>query len=269
MPDAVICFDVDGTLVDKEERIHPSDFEILEINKSNFLFVPCTGRSMASVVSMFHMNHLFTESPLPFPVIAQNGSSIYAEKEELIAYNAFPEKTRRSLIECFEKYPDISFSLMHKDRNVLMHPNKVGIFWMKQFNLEWESYLENDRCEPVGKATCFTEDPGVRVEISEQLAKLSLEYGVTMSEIVDINPQGVNKYSGLIELLDNLNLADLPVFAAGDGENDLALFTMAKACFSPASAPKTIRDRTDYVIDVSQNGILNPIIEIVKNMISR
>lgn len=269
MPDAVICFDVDGTLVDKEERIHPADIELLKRSNPDFLFVPCTGRSMESVISMFHINHLFTDTPLPFPVIAQNGSSIYAEGEKLVAYNAFPKEIQHSLIKCFESYPEISFSLMLKDRNVLMHPNEVGIFWMKQFNLDWEPYQENDRNEPVGKATCITEDPRVRTEICEKLILLSLEFGITMSEIVDINPQGVSKYSGLTKLLDILNMADLLIFTAGDGENDLALFSMSRASFSPATSPKTIRDRADYVIDASQNGILKPIIEIVENTIAK
>jgi hypothetical protein len=41
--------------------------------------------------------------------------------------------------------------------------------------------------------------------------------------------------------MEHLGLSGMPVFAAGDGENDLDLFTLAQKSFAPATAPAQFR----------------------------
>lgn len=42
----LIASDIDGTIIDKNNQIHPSNFEIIEkINKENINFAVCTGKT--------------------------------------------------------------------------------------------------------------------------------------------------------------------------------------------------------------------------------
>lgn len=257
----IICFDLDGTLVDEHGRIHPADIGVL-VNTKDVLFIPCTGRPMDSVIAMFHSNGLFQDAPLPFPVVAQNGSAVFKPGEEILFYKCFPKDVQQQMIEYFDQYPEISFMLMEKNRTLLMHPNEVGTYWMNRFTSSWEECDENSRRNDIGKATCISDDKEVHADLTNRLRLMPLEIGVSMSAIYDINPKGVSKRSGVLSLMEHLGLSDSPVYAAGDGENDLELFSLAKATFSPATSPAHIQAKSDYVVDVVQNGILTKALEI-------
>lgn len=53
----LICLDFDGTLVDREGCIHPSDVEILA-NERSVAFVPATGRPLHPVRQVFEQHGL-------------------------------------------------------------------------------------------------------------------------------------------------------------------------------------------------------------------
>lgn len=251
----IICFDLDGTLVDEHGRIHPADIDVL-VNTRNAVFIPCTGRPMDSVVAMFHSNGLFQNMPMPFPAVVQNGSAVYMPGEEQLFYKCFPKDVQHQMLEKFDQYPEISFMLMEKNRTLLLHPNEVGIYWMNRFTAGWEECDESSRNNDIGKATCISDDKEVHAELTNQLKMMPLEIKVSMSAIYDINPQGVSKRSGVLSVMEHLGLSDSPVYAAGDGENDLELFSLAKTTFSPATSPAIIQAQSDYVVDMTQNGLL-------------
>jgi hydroxymethylpyrimidine pyrophosphatase-like HAD family hydrolase len=60
-----------------------------------------------------------------------------------------------------------------------------------------------------------------------------------------------------------MGYADLPVYAVGDGENDLALKDMVEQFFVPSTAQKSVRDHADVVIDRAQEGVLSPILDLI------
>jgi Cof subfamily protein (haloacid dehalogenase superfamily) len=251
----VICFDLDGTLLDKHERIHPTDIEIL-LNTHGVQFIPCTGRSMDSVEEMFRENGLFQKEPLPFPVVTQNGSVVYKPGGEIHSFHPFDKGLQNQMFDYFDQFPDLPVMLMEKDRTVLMHPNEFGRYWMDRFDAPWTPFDESCRNDDVTKATCITDDREMHAELFRFLGQLPLEIGLSLTAIFDINPRGVSKRSGALSVMEHLGLSGMPVFAAGDGENDLDLFTLAQKSFAPATAPAHIQARAAAVVDVSQNGLL-------------
>jgi len=88
MPQKIICFDLDGTLINAHGMIHPADIEILATHRGSLL-VPATGRTISSVRQLFEKNGLFIGQPLPFPLILQNGAALYSEGEHLLAHFHF------------------------------------------------------------------------------------------------------------------------------------------------------------------------------------
>ena len=66
-PSPVVCFDFDGTLVDAEGHIHPSDVAILKAHAS-ITFVPATGRPLHAVRRTLGRHGLFVDRPISFPL---------------------------------------------------------------------------------------------------------------------------------------------------------------------------------------------------------
>jgi len=261
MPEAIICFDLDGTLLDKNEMIHPADIEILK-TKHDVVFMPCTGRPLVSVVSMFHHNGLFENENIPFPMVTQNGSATHLPDRGIYKYHYFEKQVQDRLVEIFNDIPQTSFMWMTRHETFLQWPNDFSTHWMKRFFLEWERF---DGGTPssieFGKATCLTNDPVLIAELTGVLKNEPVEIGLSLSSVFDINPGGITKRTGVEELVQYLKLPEAPIYVAGDGENDLDLFTLGTVSFAPATSPEHIRKQAGRTIDRSKNGILTSMLE--------
>jgi hydroxymethylpyrimidine pyrophosphatase-like HAD family hydrolase len=83
----------------------------------------------------------------------------------------------------------------------------------------------------------------------------------SLPTIFEFNPPGVTKGATLKQLLQALAMDTLPIFAAGDGENDLTLLSTAKRAFAPANAHPAVLEQADVIIPRNKNGLLEPILE--------
>jgi Cof subfamily protein (haloacid dehalogenase superfamily) len=255
----IICFDLDGTLLDRNGKIHPKDIEIFK-SRRDVMFIPCTGRPLDSVEHMFHDNGLFRNETTPFPAITQNGSAIHLPGGEIYQYNSFPKPVQDKLIKTFQLFPQVSFMLMEKARTLLVRPNDYGIHWMERFNANWEPFDESNKNQIFGKATCISDSRKIFEDLSEHLKSLPLEIGISLSSIFDINPEGISKRSGVLSLLKHLHLEDASIYAAGDGENDLDLFTLANVSFSPVTSPAHVKEQSTHIVDTTRDGLLTSIL---------
>lgn len=256
----IICFDLDGTLLDGKNQIHPNDLEILKNNRE-VLLVPCTGRPIDSVEAMFHANGLFQDEALPLPVITQNGSSIHLPGGEVLEYASFPKAIQDQLISIFQDFPQASYMLMEKTQTVLLFPNDLGIYWLERFSAKWTAYTREASQLSFGKATCLSADSHLIRTLAARLKDLPLEAGLSLSSVFDINPQGISKRTGILNLMQSLQIEDAPIYVAGDGENDLDLFKLAKVSFSPVTSTAAVKNQADVVVDVSSGGLLSKMIE--------
>jgi len=69
-------------------------------------------------------------------------------------------------------------------------------------------------------------------------------------------------------LIQELSLEHVPVYTAGDGQNDLGLFDYAVSSFAPAYAHPAILEKADHIIEREKEGMLTPILEIIAQQIS-
>ena len=63
---SVLCFDLDGTLVNDQGEIHPNDLMLLDHPNSAVLLIPATGRPLESVRRTFRKAGLFKEKKILF-----------------------------------------------------------------------------------------------------------------------------------------------------------------------------------------------------------
>jgi HAD superfamily hydrolase (TIGR01484 family) len=223
--------------------------------------MPCTGRTYESVVTMFHDNGLFQNEPIPFPMVTQNGSSIHLPGGKIEKYHRFPSEVQDRLLEIFRQFPRACFMLMEKFDTILLWPNDFGTYWINRFRTRWIAYDETCKGRDFGKATCLSEDRDILQDLASRLDGFPVELGLSLSCVFDINPQGISKRTGVIQLMEALHLEQTSIFAAGDGENDLDLFTLAKVTFSPITAVGRIREQAGQVVNTHQDGLLSTMLE--------
>ena len=122
----ILCFDLDGTLLDGKGRIHPQDAALLADPEPLALFIPATGRPLGSVRLTFNKNGLFVGRKLPFPLILENGSILYAGGEKLVSFLPFDCQAQSDLIDLAGQHPQVTFLFMGLEEVHVEHPSPFG-----------------------------------------------------------------------------------------------------------------------------------------------
>ena len=255
----IICFDLDGTLIDEHGRIHPNDKAILSQPPRDVVLVPNTGRPMNSVLPMFHERDMLTGySLLPFPGVCQNGGTVYLENEVLVSVSAVDPKVQAELIKITRPFKRVTTILTTVDLHMYFNPTEYGFQASRDFNFTLTPVSPDDTFPPLTKVMAFSDHPEDLAEIARLAEGLSTSASYSQPTIYEFLPAGVNKGTGLRALMDALDLQDSPVFAAGNGGNDVEMLEMADVAFAPHNSSADVLALADEVLDVSQEGLLIP-----------
>ncbi|CAN5592139.1 hypothetical protein BH24ACT22_BH24ACT22_06360 [soil metagenome] len=255
----LICLDFDGTLVDEEGRIHPSDVEILAEERS-VAFVPATGRPLHSVRRTFEQHGLFSGRPISFPLILENGAAVYSENEVLLSHRSFDPELQDVLMRAVLDSEGTSFVLFSLDEVHALRPSETLRAMIRRFGLNVHPFNpDEDPARPFTKVSATAEDIETLHEFAANIVELPLERTYSLPNMLELAPVGVHKGGGLTALLEGWERVE-QIVAVGDGENDLALFEQATLSYAPESSPPAIQARADRIIDLSKEGLLAPIL---------
>ena len=260
----VICFDMDGTLLDGSGEIHPNDRKILKSDRQYF-FIPATGRSLEAVRRLFQRNELFRHGLLPIPLILQNGSLVYLPGEKMHAYRAFPQETQERLLAAMLAEPKLNFWLFGQNFLHTLWPTPFGQSLSEHFDLEIQPFPLDGPAAQYSKIIALSEDPKQLADFARKPALDGVELSYSRTTLLEINPAGVNKGTALADLLRTLGLEQPQLYVAGDGGNDLPLFELSEHSFAPRDAQPRVRERASHVIDTCAEGLLTPILRVAKN----
>lgn len=259
-PVPVICFDLDGTLLDAAGRIHPQDRRWLTAPEPPAVLVPCTGRPIDGIKRAFADNGLFVDQSLPFPLVLQNGALLFRPGERRCAHIPFSAETQARLIELVMDFPQVTTLLLDALETHMLYPNPFGLQAIEHYDFTVVPFLDDSRSRAFSKVMCLSDDPQALRAVQRASTELDVEGAYSMPIIFELAPPGVSKASGLQRLLDILDMGDSRLLAAGDGQNDRALLELADQSFAPASAPEEIRRLAQQVIDVPAAGLLGPML---------
>jgi Cof subfamily protein (haloacid dehalogenase superfamily) len=262
MPTKIICFDLDGTLINAQGVIHPADVEILATYRDGLL-IPATGRSLDSVRQIFAKNGLFTRQTLPFPLVLQNGAALYAEGERVLAHFLFDKEVQAQLIQVLLDFPQAGVLFFDLDWLYILQDNGLANEAIRSLDFRARSFAEHGRAARFSKAMCFAEDPKILMAIREAVRPLGVGAYQSLPLALEICPQGVNKATGIKQLTQLLGIEDYKLYAVGDSENDLPILALAHCSYAPITADEAVSARVGHVIDAGMNGVLG---ELVKEM---
>jgi len=258
---AVLCIDLDGTLVDSNQRVHPDDIRLLENFPKHIQPILTTGRILHSARRVLQENGLFQSYRFPLPGVFMNGGTAYLPDENLCTQHTFSPHTRETLLSLAHKYWQTSFTFFSLEVVYLVNANHLGRHISRLHYLASRESATSELPRDIVKVMILDQDVEKLETIKRDIQDLDAEMAYSLSYAFEINPPGITKAGTLITLLKTMQMQALPVFVAGDAENDLSLFNIAKLSFVPDTANSAVQTHADHIIQYEKSGLLSPILE--------
>jgi len=257
---AILCIDIDGTLINSKEEIHPKDIQALSDFPETIQPILTTGRSLHSAKDVLHANGLFPSLPLPLAGVFMNGGAAYLPNEVLCLQYSFPNRIREALIALAVDNPRTTFSFFSIDAVHLVNANAFSEPMAQRFYLNAHLTSASDVPQEIIKVMVLEENRRLIEKIEMDSKQLEAEMAYSLPYLYEINPSGITKADTLRTLLKKMQLDDLPVYVVGDAENDLSLFRLARDSFCPETAHPSILACSNHIIPRNKDGLLMPIL---------
>ena len=262
---AILCLDIDGTLFDSTEQVHPNDIQVLQHFPTDVQLILNTGRPLHSAKPILQKNTLFTEDILPVPGIFMNGGVAYFPGEVLCMEHRLDQAISQRLLEISTAFPKTEFVFCTISETFQANQTPFGDRIVDLHYLNATGNVHETNLNTIIKVMALNEDMQALKQIRAETKGLHAQMSFSLPYIFEFNPPGITKASTLVQLVSRLGLSDCPIFTAGDGENDLPVFRIAHSSYAPDTAHPKVREAADVVITRSKNGLLEPILKHIDN----
>lgn len=242
----LVVSDIDGTLVDRTERIPPElTAAVRKCRDAGIVFALATGRT--------------TELTEPFvrtlgidaPCVEANGAYIL-RGGECLAEHGFSAAPIREILERADRL-DMTVTLAStqyeravRETDYVRYHQSLGNRFrtLLPFSaIDWEA-------DHFQKIMIMDEARSGNIqEIRDRLEPFSGQYWITTfsDKAVELGPKGCNKATGMEELAALLGVGLNQVMACGDYRNDLEMITRAGYGVAVGNALPEIKEAADYV----------------------
>lgn len=264
---AVLCLDIDGTLTDQNHKIHPNDVRIMHEFPETIQPILATGRDLMSAKRILASNQIYENTTLPLPCIFMNGGESYLPGEELLISHSFPSETLKVLINLSKSFHGTTFGFFTTSSAYLVNPSRTNHNSSKIHYFSSRDLDEKSIPGSIVKAMVVEHDKGILKEVEQKGSEIEAEMTYSLPYVIEFAPLGINKAVGLPPILQKLSLQNIPIFTAGDGQNDLGLFDFAVKTFAPSYAHPAILEKADHIIQRENEGMLKPILDIISRQI--
>jgi HAD superfamily hydrolase (TIGR01484 family) len=250
----MLALDVDGTLVDFEDRMTDRVRSTVRAAREAGLHVVIsTGRSTPGVMDAVEM--LGFDDGL---AVASNGAVVLSYSPvEILSTVTFDARDAVKLV--LEHVPDAAVAVEEIGRGYRINkPFPVGEIGGEMI----EQSIEELVAEPVTRV--IIRSPGQSAEefteLAERLGLHGISYFVGYTAWLDLAPEGVSKASGLDSVCAMLGLGSEDVVAVGDGLNDLEMLRWAGRGVAMGGSPPQVLEAADDVTgSVYEDGLADEI----------
>ncbi len=197
----------------------------------------CTGRSLPYVEAMMQAIEGY------IPAISENGAGLYYPAED--EYQLHPLITPQTKKQMAE-----AKNIIHE---YIINNSKAKFEWGKDFVIS------------------INPPPNILIQdffkfVQETLRKYHIDLNVTHSaSAIDITPKGIDKFSGLLFLLDKLEVSPENVAGIGDTRGDFPVLKNVGFSAAPNNATDEVKQIVNYVSDYT-NG--DGVVDIIRHCIS-
>jgi HAD superfamily hydrolase (TIGR01484 family) len=246
----LVALDVDGTVVDEENRISPAVARAVSaVVEAGIHVVVSTGRAVPGAMEVVER--------LGLPdgmAVCSNGAVLVGfrplEILEAITFDA-SEAVRRVV----ERVPDAfvaveEIGVGYRVNQPFPSGEIAGTITIEE--------VDSLIAEPVTRVIVRapTHDPEEFHDLVEGLGLTDINYYIGYTAWLDLAPMGVSKASALSDVGDRLGIAAEEVLAIGDGFNDVEMLEWAGRGVAMGHAPDRLKDIADDVTGtVHEDGL--------------
>lgn len=267
----VIACDLDETLLNDQRKVGVEDLEaIAQAEKLGVKFVPATGRGFLSVEKT--LKELNTDGKEHEYVISYNGGAITENKDHrLLHYEGLPFELANTLYQLGTKY-NVCVHAYTPDTVYINHlsdwPQEIAYLDGRMEVTEVDQPdLEFLRGQEIVKVLFMNTDADYLHQIEDELKPWTENIDVSYSSnrYIEFNAKGVSKGSGLLKLLDILQIPVEESIAIGDNINDLPMIRDAGLGVGVANSVEAIKPDCDYVTEATNNE--GAVAEVIRKFI--
>lgn len=257
---SLLVFDLNGTLLNRQQRINGSNLRILRwlISKGIKVTV-CSGR-------MPYAQRRYVEQ-LGFrgPYVAGNGCLITDSVDDSVLFQKSLATGQVDELCAFVKDKGLRLSLQTLEG--VYYSRDLDYFtpeWVtelaKRFGLREDQigFLTEDfrypGLDPVLKATLNIPAGYEFAPIYRYLEQSGLTYSFSDQAFVEIHAQGTNKGSGIQYMADYYGIPLENVCVFGDYDNDIPGFELAGVSVAMGNASNNLKAKATYITDTNENN---------------
>lgn len=245
MENILLISDLDGTLLDKSQRISRKNRDAVRTFKQlGGKFTLATGRIEDSVAPYIE------QLEIDIPVILYNGAKIYCpQRKQELYHNQLT--IERELWDCF-------FEMISDDTAMLVFRN--GKAYSLQHSALMKAIEQKDgiRClefsketlaEPVTKLMFVSSNPGKLGSLEQKIrsSKMPCETVYSEHNYLEVLPILTSKGAAIEELVRMMQLEHHKIVAIGDHLNDLDMIQRADMGCAVANAHPRLKEAADFI----------------------
>ncbi|MFO0549139.1 MAG: HAD-IIB family hydrolase [Polyangiaceae bacterium] len=251
---SLFATDLDGTLLDREGRVHPADREAIAYAVQRGVVVTiATGRLTTGTLPIARLLEL--DAPL---VCADGGVVVCAESARVLERTPIGERRMEILLEAFDGAELATFVFTHHEIHgcprgeshhgyvrtwspaIVVHDDLAGARWREDETgpVMTVAIGARDKVDSVAESLAEVRDIDV--------LRFDLSNGARVLRVVS---GGVSKGTGLAAVARRLGVDRARVAVAGDWLNDLPMFEYAGRSFAMPHAPREVREVATDVVE--------------------
>lgn len=223
---ALLALDMDGTLLDDEQRVSDENKQAIEeAMRAGVTVILSTGRGFVNAVPYAE------ELGLTGPMVTVNGGEVWKNPNELHLRHLLERSKVQQMYEVSQKYDTWFWAYSIQ-----------GIYNKEK----WTAVIEKEDWLKFGY---YNEDDEVRGKIMDELHQIGgLELTNSSPYNIEINPLGIHKATGVQSVCELLGLSMDQVVSIGDSLNDLAVIQQSGLGAAMGNAQDAVKEAADVVV---------------------
>ena len=270
----LFAIDMDGTLLNANDDVNESSKKaIKKLNQSGVKTVLCSGRVMTSLEAI--NDRIETDNPM----VANNGAIIKLNSKKILNTHPLEDEHLKEIIEfcnhhkfMYHFYDEDTFYSNRLDFNKLHHLRKDS-----QYGLNYQCNIDisenpiqamKEKGHSAMKVLIgslfnhpYGEEKSVKIIQEEFNDKLYVtSSGMSSLEIMEPH---VNKWQGILELIDFLGIKESEIAAIGDSDNDLPMISKSKLGFAMGNASDLVKNTASHIVSDNNSTGINEAVDLI------
>ena len=256
-----IASDLDGTIVKEDNTVSESMMNMIEfLKQKQILFLPCTGRSISDLQSVFN-------SSMKLPVILLNGALFVDENSEVKI--SMPMLTtsvyqlEQMLLET--ELPCLYFTSNHiyGSGNMNLLDECINKYYKNHDSLNYFSapIIRVHNCKDIEEEILKMETMHLNTDMKDQVKKFmqnikNIQVSSSLPYNLEITSSNVNKATMLNKVLKMYKIDKEEIIYFGDSNNDLEVFQQYPYTIAPANAcDEVLSIASDVCMSCDKDGV--------------